>query len=123
MSTLTECLSSQSDALFIAVLGLFSFLEFLMHVTLFLVYGTDKIRALNLLKDYKCLVQVIVSLSLLEELPVLITKASKYDAMMLAFLVLLISINNLGCLYHQVVREFETVQHLVQLGYYHLCPV
>jgi hypothetical protein len=58
MIIFAQSLSSQADALLIAVLSLLCLLKFFVHIALLLIDGADQIRRLQLFKNSQGFVQI-----------------------------------------------------------------
>lgn len=79
LCTLAKRNLPQTDALLICILSLLGLLQLTMHVSLLLVDSTDQVWIIQFLEDCKCSIQKILSLLLLEELPVLVALYPQKD--------------------------------------------
>ena len=95
---LPECQFPQPNALLIGILGLFSLLHLLVHVTALFVNSTDQIWVVDLLEDGESAIQIVVCLALLEEFPVHVTMNAVNYPVMPAFFVLLIEVYDIQSL-------------------------
>jgi hypothetical protein len=93
---LPECLLPEADAVLIGVLRLLRLLELFVHVAPLFVDGTDQIGVVQLLEDAECLIQALIGLALLKEFPIEESINAADNAMMFAFLVLLVAVYNLS---------------------------
>jgi hypothetical protein len=74
-------------------LCLISLLKLAVHVSLFLVHSTDQIGIVQFLKDDEGLVQVLISLLLFEEFPILIALHTVDNAVVARVLLWLIPVD------------------------------